>query len=173
MHWGDVDWNGDFFMVQRSFRHGRVTRTKTKKSRRVDMSAQLKAELKVLLHQRKKEALRAGTGEVVEIIFHTNDDYTAQNSLRNFWKLILKKAGLRYRKFHVTRHTFSSLLLARGESPVYVKDQLGHHSIQMTVDIYGHPIPSGNRDAVNSLDDDAIIRKPDASDPKKGKAVTI
>jgi len=45
--------------------------------------------------------------------------------------------------------------VSKGESPVYVKDQLGHSSIQMTVDIYGHLIPSGNRDAVNSLDDPA------------------
>jgi integrase len=34
----------------------------------------------------------------------------------------------------------------------YVKDQLGHSSIEITVDIYGHLIPSSNRDAVNRLD---------------------
>ena len=31
--------------------------------------------------------------------------------------------------------------------------QLGHSSIQMTVDIYGHWIPSGNRRAGNRLDE--------------------
>jgi integrase len=36
-------------------------------------------------------------------------------------------------------------------SPVYVKEQMGHHSISITVDIYGHWIISGNRDAVNRL----------------------
>ncbi|RZB34109.1 MAG: hypothetical protein SRB2_03502 [Desulfobacteraceae bacterium Eth-SRB2] len=55
--------------------------------------------------------------------------------------------------FHDIRHTFASLLLNKGKSPVYVKDQLGHSSIQMTVDIYGHLIPNSNRDAVNSLDE--------------------
>jgi len=39
-----------------------------------------------------------------------------------------------------------------GESPVYVKEQLGHSSIQMTVDNYGHLIPTSNREAVNRLD---------------------
>jgi hypothetical protein len=34
----------------------------------------------------------------------------------------------------------------------YVKEQLGHSSIETTVDIYGHLIPSSNRDAVNRLD---------------------
>ena len=33
-----------------------------------------------------------------------------------------------------------------------VKEQLGHTSIQMTVDIYGHLIPSSNREMVNRLD---------------------
>jgi len=36
-----------------------------------------------------------------------------------------------------------------------VKDQLGHSSIQITVDIYGHLIPGANRGAVDRLDDPA------------------
>lgn len=56
-------------------------------------------------------------------------------------------------RFHDIRHTFASLLLSKGKSPVYVKEQLGHSSIQMTVDIYGHLIPNSNRDAINSLDE--------------------
>jgi len=39
----------------------------------------------------------------------------------------------------------------QGESPAYVKDQLGHSSIKMTVDIYGHWFPGANRQAVNRL----------------------
>ena len=33
------------------------------------------------------------------------------------------------------------------------KEQLGHHSIQITVDTYGHLVPGGNRQAVDRLDD--------------------
>ena len=36
---------------------------------------------------------------------------------------------------------------------VYVKEQLGHGSIQITVDTYGHLIPGANRGAVDRLDD--------------------
>lgn len=157
LQWEDIDWNGKFIHVQRSFRNGRTTRTKNKKSRRVDMSDQLYAELKALYTVRKKESLKSGKG-MIETIFHTNGAPTSQNTVRNIWKRLLKKAGQRNMRFHDIRHTFASLLLSRGESPVYVKDQLGHSSIQMTVDIYGHLIPSGNRDAVNSLDEPAPIR---------------
>ncbi len=52
------------------------------------------------------------------------------------------------------RHTFASLLLQQGEPLHYVKDQLGHASIQTTVDVYGHIVPGSNRNAVNKLDDD-------------------
>jgi integrase len=44
------------------------------------------------------------------------------------------------------------LLLQNGESPTYVKEQMGHSSIQVTVDIYGHLVPGGNRAAVDKLD---------------------
>ena len=36
---------------------------------------------------------------------------------------------------------------------VYVKEQMGHASIQTTVDIYGHLIQGANRNEVNRLDD--------------------
>jgi integrase len=32
-----------------------------------------------------------------------------------------------------------------------VKNQLGHASIKMTVDVYGHLVPGSNRQAVNRL----------------------
>jgi len=45
------------------------------------------------------------------------------------------------------------------------KEQLGHSSIQMTVDIYGHLIPDSNRQAVNRLD-----TQPSATYPQPKKA---
>jgi integrase len=152
LEWGDIDWNGKCIHVQRSFRNGIITKTKNSRMRRVDMSDQLTAELRKLLNRRKEEGLKAGKGEPEEIIFHTKGGNTSQNTIRNIWKRLLTKAGLRDQRLHNTRHTNASILLSNGESPVYVKEQLGHSSIQMTVDIYGHLIPNSNREAVNRLD---------------------
>ncbi|PYR90690.1 MAG: hypothetical protein DMF84_19805 [Acidobacteria bacterium] len=41
-------------------------------------------------------------------------------------------------RFHDPRHTFASLLIQNGEPLTYVKEQMGHSSIQVTVDVYGH-----------------------------------
>ncbi len=72
-----------------------------------------------------------------------------------------------YRGPHVLRHTFASLLIFRGFDLAYVKDQLGHKSIRITVDTYGHLVQGGSNRAVDSLDDvpaDAKKRKLYASE---------
>ncbi|MFB3060912.1 MAG: hypothetical protein ACE10C_06010, partial [Candidatus Binatia bacterium] len=50
--------------------------------------------------------------------------------------------------------------------PPYIRDQLGHFSIQMTVDIYGHLVPGGNRQAVDKLDDNLSGEPPAESGSK-------
>ena len=48
----------------------------------------------------------------------------------------------------------ASLLIQNGENGeplAYIRDQLGHSSIKMTVDVYGHLEPGRNRQAVNKL----------------------
>ena len=47
----------------------------------------------------------------------------------------------------------------------YVKEQMGHHSITITVDTYGHLVPGGNKAAVDRLDglEKTTIRNPDAT----------
>ncbi len=60
-------------------------------------------------------------------------------------------AKLRRRTPHDLRHTYATLLLMGHMSPAYVQKQLGHHSITMTVDIYGHWIPGEGRDGLEKV----------------------
>ena len=76
-----------------------------------------------------------------------------ERNVRTIFVRLREKAGLRHIRIHDLRHTFASLLLQQGEAIVYVKEQLGHASIQVTVDTYGHVIPGANRVAVDALDD--------------------
>lgn len=71
---------------------------------------------------------------------------------KDYFLKLLKAAGLRHIRFHDLRHMFASLVLQQGKSPVYVKEQMGHSSIQVTVDLYGHLIPGGTKQAVDRLD---------------------
>ena len=48
-------------------------------------------------------------------------------------------------------HTFATVLLEAGVPMIYVQGQLGHSSVQMTVDRYGHIRPGVRREAVDQL----------------------
>jgi integrase len=89
-------------------------------------------------------------------------------AVRSVATIAVKKAQLRRVRFHDLRHTFASLLIQHGESLAYVRDQLGHRSIQVTVDIYGHLVPGGNRAARRSARRRATICNPRATSNRAG-----
>jgi integrase len=81
---------------------------------------------------------------------------------RDFWP-VLKQAGLRRIHFHDLRHAFACLLIAPGESPKYIQAQLGHASIQVTMDRYGHLLPNVHQQAAQQLEESLFgpsVRKP-------------
>jgi len=65
---------------------------------------------------------------------------------------VLAKSDIRKIRLHDLRHTFGSLLIQGGASNLYVKEQMGHSSIQVTADIYGHLVPGANVSYVDRLD---------------------
>jgi hypothetical protein len=62
------------------------------------------------------------------------------------------RAGLRRVRFHDLQHTFGSHLIAAGVDLKTVSTLMGHSSISVTVDIYGHMLKDSNRDAVARLE---------------------
>ena len=70
---------------------------------------------------------------------------------RHIWSLLLDKAAVRAISIHDARHTYASLMLRRGVPIAYVSRQLGHASIQITVDLYGHFVPGGDRHHAEGL----------------------
>jgi len=167
LRWSDISFNHQistpegieerpYLYVSRTYRRKIFTPPKNNKDRKVDISPNLKA---VLLEHRiceKKKGLALGLGSEPELVFNREGKVIEQNYIRRVFKRILKKAELRDMKLHGLRHTYASLLLSKGVSPVYVKEQLGHHSIQITVDIYGKWIQSNEAPAVNRLDGETI-----------------
>ncbi len=161
LKWGDIQLgeNADdpsrFILVQRNWSHGRFTTPKNKKSRRVDLSKQLRATLIELRDQRLLCAMMAGkSGIADELVFPSQVGTVIRpdNIVPRYMEPALEQAGLRRIRFHDLRHTFGSLLIQDGASLAYVKEQMGHSSIQITVDTYGHLIPGANIAWVDRLD---------------------
>jgi len=150
-----MDFAGRFIEVKRTLHDGgRVELPKNGKTRRVDMSRQLAAEFDWLRGQRAAEALKKGWPGTLQWVFCNEEGKPLwkSNFERRVFHRTLARAGLRRVRFHDLRHTFASRLIQNGESLAYVKDQMGHRSIKVTVDIYGHLVPGANKAAVDRLD---------------------
>jgi integrase len=74
------------------------------------------------------------------------------NFVHRVWARVLRRAELRRIRFHDLRHTYASLLIAQGAHPKYIQAQLGHASIQTTLDRYGHLMPDAHAAEARKLD---------------------
>jgi integrase len=158
LQWGDLDAAGGFLEIRRaiSYRQHRILvgAPKSGQARRVDVPRGLVVRLAERRSIRQAEAALAGH-EVAPWIFPAPID--GANPMNpafmrfKVWYRVLEHAKLRDVRLHDLRHTYASLLLQAGEPIAYVKEQLGHSSIQVTVDLYGHFVPGANRAAVDRL----------------------
>lgn len=71
--------------------------------------------------------------------------------LKQFRKL-LKLAGLPKIRFHDLRHTAASLMLNNGVDVLVASQRLGHAQPSITLNTYGHLMPSMQNEAANILD---------------------
>ncbi len=164
MQWGDIQFGkGEddidrYILVRRNYDRRwskKMLTPKSRKPRRVDMSRELRRTLMRLRDARVVEALAQGKLDISELlVFHSEAGTPIEmnNFSERVFKPLLTTAGLRCVRFHDLRHTYGSLLIQAGASLAYVRDQMGHSSIQVTADIYGHLIPGANMAFVDKLD---------------------
>jgi integrase len=122
--------------------------TKTYERRSVPLIPSLRDELGVLLAGRAQEA--------DAFVFTAPDGgpLRHKNFYRRFFKPAVTAAGLSERtRFHDLRHTCAALLIALGGHPKAIQERLGHSSITVTLDRYGHLFPSLDEALTARLDD--------------------
>lgn len=131
-----------------------ITEPKTDRSRRmVPLSPAMVAVLKTHKAQQAVERLRAGnqwtdTGLVFATELGTAVD--PRNILRTV-ELAAKKAGLEKIGVHTLRHSAATAWFESGIHIKAVSDLLGHSSISITGDIYGHTSDDTARRAIDGL----------------------
>lgn len=118
----------------------------------MDLPNFLAGELNQYIMNLKKRSFKSGRGGEVDLLFPdpTESGYWpySQRKIQGLVKRVCRDAKLRQRNPHDLRHTYASILLMANKSPAYVKEQLGHSSIAITVDIYGHWIPGKGREGL-------------------------
>lgn len=131
-----------------------TTPPKTERSRRtVPLSVPVVEMLRAQRARQKRERLQAGnqwreSGLVFPTEFGTQVD--PRNLLRTI-QAAAKKAGLQDVAVHTLRHSAASAWLEGGVHIKAVADLLGHSSISITGDIYGHAEDATARAAVDGL----------------------
>jgi len=122
----------------------------------VDLSRQLRCTLLELRDARLLDAFMEGRTSIADdLVFpsHSGTPLKPDNIAVRYMQPALEKVGLRKFRFHDLRHSFGSHLIQDGASLAYVKEQMGHSSIQITVDTYGHLIPEADIAWVDRLDE--------------------
>ncbi len=89
------------------------------------------------------------------LVFTSPEGQPLRNSnfRRRVWHRAVADAGLPDGlRIHDLRHTCASLLIAQGAHPKAVQVHLGHSSISVTMDRYGHLFPSDMEALASALD---------------------
>jgi integrase len=164
LRWEDVDWTDGRIAVRRSIYQGDVTTPKTMHSiRTVDVPSSLLACLSIY---------RAHYPPLVEGFIFRTETGTAIDpdnwSKRSLAPILASAEGVGPIGLHGLRHTYASLLINQGESLKYVSRQLGHASIQITADLYGHLFRETSTAAMQRLG-----ARMDAAEEPRGQVVQM
>lgn len=120
----------DRIRVTKNWARGHLHSTKTSRARQVEISPTLRPQLEAQLRHH---------GAGMRLFPGPKGSYwNVERFQRQIWEPILKEAQLPRCTPHSARHTFATRRLEAGCSLQWLSQQLGHSSIQVTVDTYGH-----------------------------------
>jgi integrase len=148
VRWDDFDFGDGTsgrVWIRRAVSAGEVTTPKTKHSiRMVDLPGAVLTQL----------AAYRGNAAATDYVFPSEAEtpLDPDNLSKRIFAPLVQRAKLPGTGLHTLRHTFASLLISHGESIKYVSRQLGHASVQITADTYGHLFRETSIAAMGRLD---------------------
>ncbi len=149
---GDVDVQHGRLAIRRAIRKHKIGSPKSGKPRTVDVPPATMEVLRGWIDTIRAEAAVRG-GEATWLFPNSAGQPMDDAPIRAAFRRILKAAGiLRPLRLHDLRHTAASLALQRGVPLVVVSRQLGHASIAITADTYGHLTPDAGRQAAEAME---------------------
>jgi len=89
-----------------------------------------------------------------------------RNVLRRF-QIMCEASGLPKLRLYDLRHTHASLLIHEGVHPKKISERLGHSSIKLTMDTYGHLFEGSDRDSAEKME------KLLGGEPKAARVLTM
>ena len=164
MKWIDIDLAKRTATIRRGWVRGKIENMpKSKKPRTIDLTPDLVNQLR----EHRKAQLADSDQKGTWVFQNRAGGMVDMNNFRKrIYNPMVAKAGLKPSRLHDLRHTYASILIDATGNMKYTQQQLGHHSIQITVDLYQHLLEGdGEVRLVDVLD--AQIRTPAAPKTKK------
>lgn len=159
LQWGDVDWNGNKVYVKRSLFWMTKQEMGDADERWTFIEPKSKGSKRaIVLSKKLKDALEiyrlTALDNPYDLVFCNSEGrpLDPKNVVARGFNPVLSMAGLRKIRFHDLRHTYASLLINQNESPKFIQNQMGHSSIIITMDTYGHLFPIDNVGVGSRLD---------------------
>ncbi|MBA2716632.1 MAG: site-specific integrase [Propionibacteriales bacterium] len=156
--WSDVDYVKKLIRVRGTLARVDgalvVTEPKTEKSKRViHLSPASERVVKAVRLRQKEDRLKAGSAWVqTSYVFttETGEPCDPRNALRAL-KVAAEKASLPGVGLHTLRHSAATVMIENGVPLKVVSEILGHFSVSVTGDIYGHVSPDVSAQAMDAL----------------------
>lgn len=123
---------------------------KSGKGRRIDLDAETVAVLRAWrLQQAKDRMALMGAWPSHALVFTREDGSPVHPDYAStVFDRLVRDSGLARITFHGLRHTHATILLAKGLPVKVVSERLGHATVQITLDTYGHVMPGMQTQAV-------------------------
>jgi integrase len=147
LRWSDVDLGANILRVERAWDdHEGPIEGKTEAAKR---TVPIGSDLRRMLLEHKLRTGRDGDALVFGVsAVSAFDPSTSRRRALAAWKVSkLDPIG-----FHECRHTFASLMIAAGVNAKALSSYMGHASITITLDRYGHLFPGNEAEAAGLLD---------------------
>jgi len=74
------------------------------------------------------------------------------NFMARVYRPAVTRAGFAPLRFHDLRHTYAALMVRAGAHPKMLQSQMGHASIRITLDLYGHLYPDVGAETARALE---------------------
>ncbi len=151
LKWEDIDFKSETITIKRSAYKNTLVETKTDHSRR---RIKISKNLTETLRNHQTQQIVDGPDNPLGLIFpsETGTPLDGRNMLQRIFWPTLNRAGLRHIRFHDLRHSYASLLISQNVPLKFIQRQLGHSSIQVTMDIYAHLLPEIEKEAPKRLE---------------------
>ncbi len=147
LRWEDVDLDAGVIHVRRSWdpKAGEIEPKSAAGTRRVPIASMLR---RILVEHRLRQGGDLGTRIVLDGDGKLKHSTTLTERAHRIWR----KAGIEPIGLHECRHTFASLMIAAGVNAKALSTYIGHASISITMDRYGHLMPGSETEVANLLD---------------------